>query len=335
LPDFSKHIEIFTDILGAFKRQGNEYFFYCPKCNYKAPKLSVNFSKNKFRCFTCGLDGNPNWWGKLDRLVKEAASESELLRWFELTQTKQIFDLDRLSQAIISGDASIAEDVVPTSKINLELEFPADFLNLHDFQDYKTAQEPLQYLISRGIPIQTIHKWQMGYSLFGRYHHRIVVPSHDLHGRLNYFIARSYNPDCEYRYFNSRASKDIIFNEFWIDWSKGITLVEGVFDALKVSRGNAIPLLGSELSPKNYLFKKLLEHKPRIFLALDPDAKKRQTKIAKNLMAYGLEVISVTWKGDEDFGDKSPEEVEEILRMADSAKAFSDYNFLMEKILEL
>mgnify|MGYP005631781647 CR=1 FL=1 len=42
----------------------------------------------------------------------------------------------------------------------------------------------------------------------------------------HYFVARTYNGDA-YKYKNPNASKDIIFNELFIDWNTDLVLVEG------------------------------------------------------------------------------------------------------------
>ena len=87
----------------------------------------------------------------------------------------------------------------------------------------------------------------MGYSLFGRYAHRIVVPSHDVHGRLNYFIARSWDPNSRAKYKNPESAKDeIIFFENMINWDEDIYLCEGAFDAIFLP--NSIAMLGKHMS---------------------------------------------------------------------------------------
>ena len=73
----------------------------------------------------------------------------------------------------------------------------------------------------------------------------IVIPSFDDDGDVNYFAARSYNGD-SYKYKNPRASKNIVFNELFVNWNADLTIVEGAFDAIVA--GNAVPILGSTLA---------------------------------------------------------------------------------------
>ncbi len=321
--DFEKKLDIIQDVLGDHKRAGkNEYLFFCPECQYGV-KLSINFNKNTFKCWYC------LWAGTLNKLVKKLGNETQKINWFGLIEEQDFYDYDQLVTAIKTGTTK-REEVV-TNNVKVSEEFPVDdYWNLYDCKDYTSAQPPLKYLDERGISWTDIRKYQMGYCLFGRYKHRIVIPSYDRYGSLNYFIARTYDKNQEYRYFNSKASKDIVFNEFRIDWNKPVVIVEGVFDAIKVE--NAIPILGTELNENGYLMNQLLKYKPKIFLSLDPDARKRQHYISRKLSTYGLEVISVEYRGQKDFGDMNSAEIEKVLKESDNNN-FTDYDLLKGKIL--
>ena len=63
----------------------------------------------------------------------------------------------------------------------------------------------------------------MGYCLEGEYRNRIVVPSFDDDGDVNYFVGRSFTGD-SYKYKNPRASKNIVFNELFVDWDSDLIL---------------------------------------------------------------------------------------------------------------
>ena len=89
----------------------------------------------------------------------------------------------------------------------------------------------MKYLHSRGVTKADILRWKIGFCFDGEYRNRIIIPSFDEDGDCSYFIARSYTGD-SYKYKNPRASKDIVFNDLFIDWNKDLVLVEGVFDAL-------------------------------------------------------------------------------------------------------
>ena len=53
--------------------------------------------------------------------------------------------------------------------------------------------------------------WKIGYCPDGDYKQRIIIPSFDMKGNLNYFIARSYTSGEWQKYKNPPAEKDFIF----------------------------------------------------------------------------------------------------------------------------
>ena len=118
--------------------------------------------------------------------------------------------------------------------------------------------------------LKIIEKYQIGLCLEGEYSGRIIVPSFNKKGELNFFVSRSWNPRSKLKYKNPEASKDfLIFNESLIDWKKDIYLVEGVFDSFFLD--NSICLLGKFLTDN--LWEKLYSRaKKNIIVCLDGDA---------------------------------------------------------------
>ena len=75
---------------------------------------------------------------------------------------------------------------------------------------------------------------------------RIIIPSFNEYGELNYWTGRFTKLKHRQKYYNPIIErKDIIFNEEHIQWDADITLVEGPFDHIVVP--NSIPLLGKAL----------------------------------------------------------------------------------------
>jgi hypothetical protein len=79
-------------------------------------------------------------------------------------------------------------------------------------------------------------------------YNRIIIPSYDLNGDLNYFIARWYPKEYnKLKYINPKAEKqEIIFNIGKLNLDATIYLVEGVTDHIVTP--NSIPLLGKVIS---------------------------------------------------------------------------------------
>ena len=183
----------------------------------------------------------------------------------------------------------------------------------------------MNYLRARGVSRAEILKWKIGYCVSGDYARRIIIPSFDAEGYVNYFIARAYD-GAWLRYKNPQASRDIVFNELYLDWDKDVILVEGVFDAIVA--GNAIPLLGSILNSSTGLFARLVQENPVVYLALDSDAADKERKIIKKLLQYDIDVYKVDTTGIEDIGAITKEQFEErkqsAIRVEDQGYLLSD-----------
>ena len=148
----------------------------------------------------------------------------------------------------------------------------------------------------RGITSDDIVKYNIGFCKDGKYGGRVIIPSYDEMGKLNYFIARDYKDAAGQKYKNPPvASKEIIGWELFINWDAPIILVEGIFDALTIKR-NVIPLFGKVLHDK-LMQKLVMSSVNRIYIALDQDARRDALRQAEKLMSYGKEVYMVELEG--------------------------------------
>jgi transcription elongation factor Elf1 len=264
-------LKILQEALGYYKPFSDEYLFFCPRCGHHKKKLSVNINLDKFQCWVCGYSGH-----SVSKLVKRFASKSQYEEWKVLTGHVDFSELFAIEEE--------------TEEIVKEVELPKEFIFLGNKQLPISSIEPRLFLKGRGVFLRDILKWKIGYCSVGKYAGRIIFPSFDLDGRCNFFVSRTYRRDKE-KYINSEVSKDIIFNEMYVDWEKPVSIVEGVLDA--ISAKNAVPLLGSSLSTDSKLMGKLTETKLPVYVCLDLDAERKENRIIKNLMELGVDVRKV------------------------------------------
>jgi DNA primase len=302
----SEKLKLLKKALGKCWTNEEEHQFHCPKCNHHKLKLSVNIDKGVFKCWICDYSGT-----KISPLIRRFAP-SYYADWRLLEGE---VDLDKY-------DTIFAEqEELPPQVIDL----PENFQTLTG-KKTRVKRKALNYLYSRGFTDTDILAWKIGFCDFGEYQDRVIVPSFDVQGNLNFFIARSYTDDWM-KYKNPKVSKDIIFNGLNIDWDNDIILVEGVFDAMKCK--NAIPLLGSTLRENSILFQKICERKPNVYLALDDDVKDKEFGIAKRLREYGINAMSIKITPYADIGEMPVEIVEERKQNADIV---SDLDYLHYKL---
>jgi len=274
--------KILRKVLGSQRESGGELLFRCPACDHHKHKLSVNLNKNVFKCWVCDYRGR-----NVRRLIRRFGTFTQLQQWDEITNR---FDIERFSELF-------SEEPIEESKE--QIEFPSEFISLTSKKLPATAKFAYRYLQERGLTDNDILRWKIGYCFNGNYRNRVVIPSFDDDGDINYFVARSHNGD-SYKYKNPRASKDIIFNELFINWNDDLVLVEGIFDA--INAGNAVPILGSTLRSDSRLLRKIVFNDTPVYIALDPDAAGKERKIIKTLLRYDIELYKIDVSGYEDIG---------------------------------
>jgi hypothetical protein len=302
--------KILYETFGNYSDKGSELLFACPACDHHKRKFSINLDKNAFKCWVCDYRGR-----NVRRAIRRYGSFVQLQKWDSISDKA---DLERFAELFM-------EPIVRENKTKVE--FPKEFVSLTNDKIPATGVYAIKYLHKRGITKADILKWKIGYCFEGEYRNRIIIPSFDEDGDCSYFIARSYTGD-SYKYKNPRASKDIVFNDLFIDWNKDLVLVEGVFDALVA--GNAVPILGSTLRKSSDLLRKIVYNDTPIYIAMDPDAAKKERRIIKMLLEYDIELYKIDVSGYEDVGSMPKHVFEERKNNA----AFIDRdNYLLLNLL--
>ena len=276
-----KKIKALREILGnEAYRKNDEVIFKCPCCNHRKPKLSVNLKNDWFHCWICEYGGK-----NLIPLLKKGSVERK----------QYIKELEE-SKGIKKEEENKSYDY-PS--------LPKDFRTLTTKYKSPYFNGSLKYLFGRGLCFDDILKWKLGYCEHGEYKNRIIIPSFDEFGELNFFVGRSFYNNCR-SYMHGNFSKDIIWNDYMIDWNKSIVITEGPFDAFKAD--NAVALQGSILREGSKLFRKIILSGVDVFFALDTDAFYKQLEIIKLFVQYGTKSYYVNLCGKKDVGDMTKEE---------------------------
>jgi DNA primase len=298
-------LKVLADILGNHRRVGNEYLFFCPFCKHHKPKLSINLEKGA-KCWVCD-------WStpKLYYLVNKLGNREQKNEWSTLEGTVDITDF--------TDDLFAEEKIEEEQRISL----PDEFISLANKTLPRTSLFALNYLKGREVTRQNIQYWKIGYCIDGQYKNRIIIPSFNNNGYVNYFVARTFKNDWP-RYKNPDAKRDIIFNELYLNWEEPIVLVEGAFDAIKAGP-NSIPILGSTLRENSKLFQAIVNHNPVVYIALDKDAEKKAHRIIKLLLQYDVEIYKIDISG-EDVGEM---EKSKFLEAKQNATLMSSEHYLI------
>ena len=286
---------VLHSLLGQSKKaaRSHNYSFLCPICNHRKPKLTVNLETGEFNCWTCIPPTKGKTLIPLLKLVKASKEQIEEVReYYKLSPEKSTSNLDPVS-----------------------VELPKEFKFLNPEDNSFDARHARSYLRGRGINQRDIDKYNIGYCSTGQYRNRVIIPSYDSDGKLNYFIARSTNPDSTFKIDSPSCDKtSIIGFEYFINWDIPVILCEGVFDAIAIKR-NSIPLFGKTL-PKALMMRITKPDVKTVYLALDDDAIKASIDYSEKLLDLGKEVYLINLNG------KDPSEIgfESMIKNLQSAK---------------
>lgn len=281
-------------------RDGREAQFFCPQCKKagkKKRKLSIRIEDGVYHCWVCELKGK-----NLGYLFRQYAPGLQ----------------DALRDVGFAGGSYGHKSKESVPEPTPVLTPPAGFTLL---ASSSRAQDPdvkdcIRYCHARGLSLGDLWYFKLGTCKEGRFRRRVIFPSFDAEGVLNYFTARAIDQVTTMKYINSKVPKlDVIFNEINIDWRRPLTLVEGPFDLTKTV-GNATCLLGSSLSRESALFRQIVRHGTQVTLALDPDVRKKSHNIAKLLTGYGVEVLTVDVPENRDIGDMTKKEYSDLISTA-------------------
>ena len=207
----------------SYVRKGEEAVFFCPFCSHYKRKLEINVRTQSWHCWVCNARGK------------------SIYSLFNKLKVKDSY-FDDLYK-IVGRHWKRTEK----EEINQHMSLPDEFIPLWDRPSSFDYGEAMSYLKGRGISIDDILRYNIGFCDSGIYKQRIIIPSYDKNGDINFFAARSYQKETAYKYMLSPWPKDIVGFELFINWEEPITLVEGTFDAIAV-KNNAIPLFGNVMT---------------------------------------------------------------------------------------
>ena len=197
---------------GQVTSKGN-YAFKCPFCAHHKQKLEVSLRttakrENFWHCWVCDSKGK-----SIRALFKRAKASPDRFK-----------DLDLLIQPT-------ANDTIVSSEA---LALPAEYIALNGIYLDKVTQievkHALKFLTKRNVTKDDILKYNIGFCKEGSYGGRIIIPSYDANGILNYFVARAYK-ESDRKYKNPPvASKEVIGLELYINWDAPIILCEALIE---------------------------------------------------------------------------------------------------------
>ena len=272
--EFERMYNILASFLGEAKSRYSasaepQYQFPCPRCVEEkgireASKfnLECHLGKGVFHCWSCSADGDDEMKGTILKLIKMYGNTQLYREYKECVNSlrdSSLYSLTHSSQTVQQPQ---------------DVELPCGFRPFRKDKYY--PEEALEYLQERGIDWSIINDFSLGFTTDckddKKASKRIILPSNDEFGTLNYWTGRDYTGESKQKYMNPKVDrKTIIFNEEKVQWDADVTLVEGPFDHLVVP--NSVPMLGKALDTDYKLYWDILKKsRANINVFVDGDA---------------------------------------------------------------
>ena len=333
---FNKIYDILVDFLGESK-QGSfidgiyQYQFGCPRCiqNYGENEihkhnLEVNLKKNVFQCWKCS-NTDDDMKGSIGKLIKMYGSV------YLYKQFKNIIEEYKASSMYFL-DALDGNNIQVEQTIYLPKSFKK--VDLKKCENKKV----IDYLNKRNITQTIIDTFNIGYTSYDEvdwsWRNRIIIPSYDVYGDLNYFVGRDFTGKSKLKYKNCNINKkNIVFQEHLINYDSNIILVEGAIDCLFGPVGRTISLLGKTLTKDCLLYQNLYKKcNGTITICLDADTNINETKRIYTLLNFGRlkgKIRYIRLKNEKDFGELFEKyERYGIINAIRSTKDFNEFDLV-------
>lgn len=308
-------LEALKTAYGRIKIAADNINVYChcpsPRCptstNRDKIKLVIRIDDGRYHCWVCGIKGR---------------NIADLTRRFVRRHG------DIVAHAFPSRRPTFDEPQ-PQQREVVEVPQGMRLLATHVDDANRGVQAMLRYLYSRGMSDVDLWRYRLCFSHEKQFRNRVIIPSFDADGKMNYYVTRTIDPRVYPRYVNAPVKRqEVIFNEIDIDWHSELVITEGPFDAMNCG-GNVTCLLGNSMDTKFGLFRKIVEHATPIVLALDAEEVENTRKLAHLLYSYDINVRIMDVSGHKDLGSMPREVIHERL---DDAKLWTPQSSLMNKI---
>jgi len=254
----------------SYTETPNHFKMLCPFHQENTPSFFFEKKTKLFHCFGCGIGGD---------VIKFV----QLLENLDFNQTLSF--LKDFSIGIPFDEKAIYR------KSESSIVWPNSFLKISKdlFPDY---------LIKRGITLETALFFNLAICFKGKFKNRIIVPIY-FRKKLVGYLGRSID-NSPLRYLNYGAINNFLFNYDEAKKFKEVFVVEGVFDLFKLFQNgikNAVATFGKSITPLQHLW---LNKFDKLHIIPDNNDKDNKTLVTA-LNDFNYDVIFVN--GKKDVGD--------------------------------
>ncbi|MBE7382001.1 MAG: DNA primase [Leptolyngbya sp. SIO1E4] len=314
----------------VLKKQGKDYVGLCPFHDDKSPSFSVSPSKQFYYCFSCGAGGNAfKFVMELEQrsfsdvvldLAKryqvpvktlEPEKRQELQR--QLTLREQLFEILAVTTSFFEHALRRPDGAEALTYLQTQRQLTDETIQQFQLGYAPGGWQTLYgYLVDqKRYPVALVEQAGLivprtsGSGYYDRFRNRLMIPIHDIRGRVIGFGGRALTDEDKPKYLNSPDTE--LFDKgqtlFGLDKARSAIakddralVVEGYFDVMALhSAGlsNAVAALGTALNANQV--RQLLRYTESKQVVLNFDADAAGVKAAQRAIG---EVAVMAYRGD-------------------------------------
>lgn len=306
-----------------YTSKGLQYSYDCPFCGDTRERLFINVDRQLFHCHNCDTSGTIVTFLSMHSHIswKDAL---KVYRDYEGYERPLSEDLEQEVYSKLFKQEIVIEKYVHP--------LPEEFIPIAQARG-KSGQKAVDYIISRGISMNTAIEQNLGYCAEGKYANRIILPDYE-DGELVYWQSRTWLPTPKdpaqkkrfRKVLNPSLTKEQVEDGMVsIDKSEVVSnidgakkyrmavVTEGRFDALTIPNVG-VCTHGKSMSDDQFM--KLVTNKDNIDIVAvmyDGDAFKYTVNTAKRLYQHFNDVLVCKLPEDEDPNSLGTKRCLEIL----------------------
>ena len=270
------------NLLDQFKRSGDSLSGPCPIHKGNNPtQFRVSISKNVWNCFSeCKHGGNAlDFIAKMEKTTIHGAA-LKAIEWFNLNPEAMTADTEQETEEPSAAPKESVPQVKASSPATPTTESGAPNKPLKFRLDKLEREHP--YLAERGLNLETIVDFGIGFCAKGMMAERIAIPIHNPEGNIVAYAGRVLGEPAEgtprYKLPQGFRKSLELFN---IDRAikepadKPLVIVEGFFGCMKLHQlgiRKVVALMGSTMSnAQEELIRKYTNRNSQVLIMLDED----------------------------------------------------------------
>ena len=250
----------------------DEYLADCVFCGDKKQNLQINFVKEVFHCWVCGIGGS------IFKMIN-------IITGLEKKDAIRLFRLDEI-------------DVKHSLGITLQLLDKRR--KVYDHNQFRVKPRPKYWKNLRGIKKEMVQLFELG---FDSYTNRLVIPLLE-DDRCFGLVRRAISDEQKPKYLTTEGfdKSNFIFGWDLVGLQEDyIVVTEGCIDAI-IARQlglNAVSIMGVDLTQNN--LERLADNYDRVMLMFDNDVagESATEKASRSIIEYGGEAYRIEYDGED------------------------------------